>query len=89
MALVNFVSGTTITSTWLNGIDKHVNRKTSFTATQGQTVFNLSAAPVTVLGQRIVTRNGIEQDSSDYTETVNDITFTSGLVSGDKVVVRG
>lgn len=67
-----------------------VQRTESFTATAGQTVFNLTSFAYTPnSGNIAVYVNGLRKFSpTDYTETdLDTITFLSGLVLSDKVIV--
>lgn len=64
----------------------------SFTATEGQTVFNFSSIEyIQNVNALLVFVNGIYQVSgTEYTETsTTSITFASGLTAGDIVIVLG
>lgn len=57
----------------------------SFTATSGQTVFNVTRSAGYISGQCLVFQNGILQDTSDYTDTggsTGTITFATGRTAG-------
>lgn len=75
--------------TKFNEIGMTVNQQ-ELTATNGQTVFNLTSAPYTPGANHIeVFVNGIKQQPGSYLETnANTITFTQGLEAGDKVLVK-
>jgi len=74
----------------LLGSDASMGSVETITATQGQTVFNLSNAYIPATNRLQVTINGAMQViSSDYTESsATQIIFTSGLNAGDVVLFR-
>ena len=102
MSSTNFVSGTTISSPWLNDVNDLVYNKTfpdgsgvssnAFvrevqTATAGQTVFTLSNSYVPGTNTLNVFVNGLALTAADYTETsTHVVTFTTGLTAGDEVM---
>ena len=84
-----FVSGTTITSSWLNDVNNHVygsGGEGTVVATAGQTVFTIPVA-ITSTGQMTVFIDGIKQikGSSWNLTSSTQITFTEGVHYGAKV----
>ena len=63
--------------------DEFFYTETVFTATSGQTVFSVSH----IVGNIFVFRNGVLCDTSEYTETTSDFTFTNACSAGEVVVV--
>lgn len=61
--------------------------KQSFTATSGQTVFNVVRASGYITGQCLVFSNGCLYDTSEYTDALNTVTLATGAVNGDIITV--
>lgn len=62
----------------------------SFTATAGQTVFNVTRSSGYISGQCLVFQNGILQPTSSYTDTAGatgTVTFTTGRTSGVGITI--
>ena len=63
--------------------DEFFYTESVFTATAGQTTFSVNH----VVGNIFVFRNGVLVDTSGYTETTTNFTFTQPCVAGEVVVV--
>ena len=62
----------------------------SFTATGGQTVFNVTRGSGYISGQCLVFQNGILQDAADYTDTggtTGTVTFSTGRTAGVGITI--
>jgi len=62
----------------------------SFTATSGQTVFNVTRSAGYISGQCLVFQNGILQNTSDYTDTAGStgtVTFATGRTAGVGITI--
>lgn len=62
----------------------------TFTATSGQTVFNVTRASGYISGQCLVFRNGTLADTSEYTDTAGStgtVTFSTGVAAGTTVTI--
>ena len=62
----------------------------SFTATGGQTIFNVTRGSGYISGQCLVFENGILQDEADYTDTggtTGTVTFTTGRTAGVYITI--
>jgi hypothetical protein len=62
----------------------------SFTATGGQTVFNVTRGSGYISGQCLVFQNGILQDTADYTDTggtTGTVTFATGRTAGVGITI--
>jgi Putative phage tail protein len=62
----------------------------SFTATSGQTVFNVTRSAGYISGQCLVFQNGILQSTADYADTggtTGTVTFTTGRTAGVGITI--
>ena len=85
-----FVSGTTITSPWLNDVNAvvYLYPKTDvFTATASQTAFTLSYVPSALYFTQVF-MNGLRMTpTTDYTVASSTLTLVSGATVSDEVLV--
>jgi len=61
-----------------------------FTATAGQTVFNVTRSSGYISGQCLVLQNGLLLDTSEYTDTggsTGTVTFATGRTAGDIITI--
>jgi hypothetical protein len=59
----------------------------SFTATSGQTVFNVTRGTGYITGQCFVFKNGVLLDTADYTDASSTVTLSVGAVAGNTITV--
>ena len=60
---------------------------TAFTASGGQTIFNLSRGSEYVIGNCWVFTNGLLLDTSEYTDAATKITLTAGATAGNIITI--
>ena len=90
MASTNFVSGTTITSPWLNDVNAvvYLYPKTDvFIATAGQTAFALSYTPSALYFTQVF-MNGLRlSPTTDYSVASMTLTLTNGAAVSNTILV--
>lgn len=59
-----------------------------YTATAGQTVFNVTRGTGYIPGQCLVFENGCLLNPSEYTDSASTVTFTSGRTAGDIITIE-
>ena len=60
---------------------------TAFTASSGQTVFNVTRGSEYITGNCLVFINGLLQNTSQYTDNASNVTFGTGVTAGNIVTI--